>query len=825
MAIFNAPFEKATLFYRPFIVLNIVYLLLVITPLIIIDIVIFYFIQWGYQLLIVGIETFVFSLAIIILSFLEFLKIKNRLFKDVDESYLAINPKMFDNAYTVAGGGVPPNENNQRVNTLQRVKGISQLEDSQSSYARHSFSYNAERKYEDATNLSSIGFMSRLNSNKGIMMDEHQKQNRMNLHNILNKLGERNPMFSKASINIMDYKDNQIFKKRKDYDPNVKLEDEDDFDQHDRKHLRRCQSYEDFREIDDTFAPNRKELIEGKCISYPPSPKAMKEIDHYLFGDQIDEIRDKLKSEFAFNNLYQDETGDEFDAEKEFGKLRARRVQTYGHDFHNFRMKKEEDKEEAEIDPDMAQSILDGVLGNLSEDDDDRDNQLVRRAKRDRMALAKKRKMEIPDFAIEDIMGEFDVDDQGNYIILRNEDNGHLEDKNEKRVNRRGYLVDRNGNIIDKKGHLIFKERELDSDDEIPPPYSFEKRKMQLLNSKPDKIEGYSIAEMAPEDDDHIWMDPRNKEFADTMSGDETPVESMMGETPGRYMNDKMSRKTKKRRGGKESTINEENINLDLESQKDTIKLGSNVRPGTNKSSNRTKRLISARVQGLSKEGRPGTTFDGYVRDVPFYMGQAVNIPDSRKNSPKGRKRLKRKGPHNDSLKKIYGNIDPFLYKDDSSATGVRLDKVVNLKSKKITDPFKLAESAEVQGKLGMINSDDEIDSDYFRHSRMDRVPSKYKDRSIFGDTTMKTKLNDIEGIYSKKLKANDSDIIGRKTQHNSRVMHYGNKNSNTITRNMLTSETSGMGTNQFKSKKKKESRPSVDHVLKPRGIEEGGWI
>lgn len=770
-----------------------------------------------------------FSLIIIILSFIEFFKIKRRFFKDEEESYLAINPKMFDNAYTVAGG-VPPHENNERATTLQKhVRGAPHFEDSHSSYLHHSYSYNAERKYADDTNLSSIGFMSRFNSNKGLMEDA-QKQNRLNLHNIVNKLDSKNPMYAASAVNIMDFKDNQVFKKRKDYDPNIKLDDEENFDRHDRKYLRRCGSFEDFREVDETFAPNKRELIEEKCISYPPSPRQMEELDHYIFSDKMDEIRDKLKSEFAYNNIYADRDGIEFDPEAEFGRIRARRVQTYGRDFHQFRTKDEEEKEDVELDPDMAQSILDGVLGNLSEDDDERDNQLVRRTKRERMALAKKRRMEIPDFAIEDIMGEFDIDDQGNYIILRNEENGHLEDKNEKRVNRRGYLIDKDGNVVDKYGNLIFKERELDSDDEIPPPYSFEKRKMQLLNARPDRIEDYNLADIAPEDDDHIWMDPKGRDFAETMSGDETPVESMMGETPGRYMPDKMSRKGK-RKGGKKSTINEENINIDLESQKDTVKFGSTVRPGSIKS-NRTKRLISARVDQYSRGDRPDTMHGGFVRDVPFYMNQVPVMIESRKGSPKGRRRLKKKGPHDSSLKRIYGNIDPFLYKDDSATLGVRLDKVTNLKDKKFTDPFRLAESAEVQGRLAMMNSDEEITSDLYRNSRLERVPSKYRDKSVFGETTIKSRLNDLEEIYNKRGKANESEMMGRKTQYNSRPNIMAQKNATSLTRNVFTAESSRMESGPLKAsnkgKRKKNAnlgRPSVDHVLKPRGIEEGGWV
>jgi hypothetical protein len=472
------------------------------------------------------------------------------------------------------------------------------------------------------------------------------------------------------------------------------------------------------------------------------------------------------------------------------------------------------------MDPDMAQSILDGVIGNMDDDDN------VPYRIRERLDLAKKRKMEIPDFAIEDIMGEFDVDDQGNYIILRNEENGNLEDKNERRVNRRGYLIDEDGNIIDKHGNLIFKERELDSDDEIPPPYSFEKRKIQLLNAKPDKIEKFSVADLPPEDDDHIWMDPRGRELAETLSGDETPVESMMGETPGRYLPDKMSRKSRKSRlpRGKKSTINEENINIDLESQKETMKLGSMMRPQSIKSSNRTKRLISARVQDLTKNGRPGTTYDGYVRDVPFYMNQ--DLGDSRKKTPQ-RKKLKKRGPHNDSLNRIYGNIDPYLYKDDSTALGVRLEKVQNLKERQ-NDPFRLAESADMHGRIGMINSDEEMLSDMNRYSKMDRLPSKYKDRSTLGETG-KNKINDLEDIYAKRGKMIESDFIGRKTQYQSKGNRIREK-SGYGTRNVFTAGSEmgsrGYGSKQSKSKPRpSKHRPSADQILKPRGIEEGGWI
>lgn len=93
----------------------------------------------------------------------------------------------------------------------------------------------------------------------------------------------------------------------------------------------------------------------------------------------------------------------------------------------------------------------------------------------------KKGPLEVPEFELADIMGEFEIDDLGNFIILRGE-KGELLDKNERRVNRRGYLIDRFGNVINKDNQIIFKAIELDSDDEIPAPFGFEKRKKNLLS-------------------------------------------------------------------------------------------------------------------------------------------------------------------------------------------------------------------------------------------------------------------------------------------------------------------------------------------------------
>jgi len=76
-------------------------------------------------------------------------------------------------------------------------------------------------------------------------------------------------------------------------------------------------------------------------------------------------------------------------------------------------------------------------------------------------------------------MGEFDIDDEGNYIILRDEKQ-QLVDKYDRVVNERGYLVDKFGNVVNKAGNVVFKFKDLDADGEIPATYVFDKTKKNL---------------------------------------------------------------------------------------------------------------------------------------------------------------------------------------------------------------------------------------------------------------------------------------------------------------------------------------------------------
>lgn len=100
-------------------------------------------------------------------------------------------------------------------------------------------------------------------------------------------------------------------------------------------------------------------------------------------------------------------------------------------------------------------------------------------------------------------MGDFEIDDDGNAMIIRGKD-GRLNDREGRRVNKRGYLVDITGNVITRNGMEIFRIDEVDSDDEIPAPFCFEKKKESLF-----KVEGMQEyhkkqkkAKVIPKDED-----------------------------------------------------------------------------------------------------------------------------------------------------------------------------------------------------------------------------------------------------------------------------------------------------------------------------------
>lgn len=285
----------------------------------------------------------------------------------------------------------------------------------------------------------------------------------------------------------------------------------------------------------------------------------------------MDAIREQMKNEFMFNNVYTDDYTNE--EEDSHSKLRVRKTQTRAKDYSQTVDDISSDAsgygkhyEDIEVDPNFAPSLFTDVLEHIEENDDE--DALARRANRQQYKLGKKRKRATPKFDIDDILGKFDTDQYGNYIIIREKD-GRLYDKKGRLVNKKGYLIDDDGNVVNKKGKIILVGdrgaignkmgyEEVNSDDDIPPPYAFQKRKQRLLNKeykaklkKKDKLA--DIEDLDDEDVVEEYLNdakknskkymsdfseslaPSRKKRNDKDSDVETSIESLMGANPNTY--------------------------------------------------------------------------------------------------------------------------------------------------------------------------------------------------------------------------------------------------------------------------------------------------
>lgn len=95
--------------------------------------------------------------------------------------------------------------------------------------------------------------------------------------------------------------------------------------------------------------------------------------------------------------------------------------------------------------------------------------------KKKRRRLPKERLAAIPEFAFEEILGDFELREDGSRVEQR--EGRHQVDRTGHRVNRMGYLIDPASNVVKRDGQVIFRADEIDSDDEIPAPFCYDLKK------------------------------------------------------------------------------------------------------------------------------------------------------------------------------------------------------------------------------------------------------------------------------------------------------------------------------------------------------------
>ena len=180
---FNAQFEKPDMFYKPLTYITVLSIVVYLTPLIIVDIIAFFNVDWGFQLLINCIESCFLSILLLILCLIELFRLKKRL---LIEDSLIITTKKFENSYSHAMNPQP-----------------------------------------DASTLALIQVDRPQMISKDYLIEEELR--RKELKGLINRMNEPN----------------------------------------EANFLVRSESYKDFREFDQGWAPDKEELALEKCITFP----------------------------------------------------------------------------------------------------------------------------------------------------------------------------------------------------------------------------------------------------------------------------------------------------------------------------------------------------------------------------------------------------------------------------------------------------------------------------------------------------------------------------------------------------------------------------
>ena len=103
----------------------------------------------------------------------------------------------------------------------------------------------------------------------------------------------------------------------------------------------------------------------------------------------------------------------------------------------------------------LSEGIIEKVLKNIEGFQEERQRDM----------LPANRIRELPQFEVDDLVGRFDLDDEGKFIILKKPSpfGDELIDIDGRLVNQRGYFVDDEGNVITKDRRTIFTKHELDA--------------------------------------------------------------------------------------------------------------------------------------------------------------------------------------------------------------------------------------------------------------------------------------------------------------------------------------------------------------------------
>lgn len=499
----NAPFERPQVFFRPFLAVSLIYMVVSLVPLVIVDIITFWFVQWGYQFFIVAIESFIFSLLFTVLSFIEFCSLRRLIYTQEEEDYLAIDHKTYETSY--ANAPLKTYKSGDE-STLQGA-------DTQITRNNRFMSSEIDQPFHDREEVLYQ------RNNLKLVVDRLKRMGMEDL--IVEFVKQGNKSSNRRAFDFSDLPKEKVREIEKMFE-------------------RRSSSVGELRVFDRTFAPTKQEVAADYPVSTPQSPRDLYAHGQIYSEDAIEDMREQLKVEYQYDNCHAESVPEKpFRRPQRDAQKRARKVQTLTTDLAIGPSPKKvyPSQEPPEVGISFGQGLINRVLCHVEEDDYYR--------------LPNRRLKQIPPFELGDIMGEFERDDHGDFIIV--EEGNTLEDAMGRSVNRKGYLLDQDGNVVNTKGRLMFYANELTADGELPQPFDFEKERKhmhqlhrqeyQMKDREMNNGEKIGVSRNLGEMRDDPQVDNRMqriKEKFEEAKGGETPVGSDIEDNPGDFLRHRM---------------------------------------------------------------------------------------------------------------------------------------------------------------------------------------------------------------------------------------------------------------------------------------------
>lgn len=457
-------------------------------------------------------------------------------------------------------------------------------------------------------------------------------------------------------------------------------------------------------------------------MSFPMRVDELESVENPVFSEAIDEYRNTLRVQLDDNCYADSRPPKPVKISKppmvtEMGTQTMLREMLFDEDSENDFAGPE--YEEAEIESDFAGNLIFDVIDNLSESS----------VFKEKKKLDAERLKEIPEFELEDILGQFDVDENGNFIIKTV--NGQLVDNNNKRVNQKGYLIDVNKNIINKKGEIIFYAEEIDDEGEIPAPFVYEKHKNDFLSKALKRKEGITIDPNYMVDDDEDLVEAELNKLRPVSR--ESSIESLVAENPGIYVDESLSRVQNSQYQSPENRINSSQANR-------PTKKGN---PHRNKVSDHDKEL--ARSYGGKARGSIMTNYNGQPkrikREGTKEMFPSLAVEDQAKQK----------------LSKIVDGLS-IKEKDSDKTTSMKNIELRNQLEKLKKEHFKDMDSDNL-GDLNMDLIEQEIDEfDFNRQKQYEERMRRHIESSMYGQDRPPMYTN--QNFYQNSLPFQNSDLL-----------------------------------------------------------------